>query len=302
MKRYILFIFILFNLNSSLFADCNPYDYFHHIPPSLVQSVNAILRFPKSHKLIHEVTRQGKITLLTTSMPGEPEAIWNSNNRSIIINTYTTKNPGRALSSIIFEFHNAKSTDTLYQVHHKASTGQLTKEQYVETIERIEHANALSASELLNKGIQEGFFPKTAKWTVLKNFEAHYRFQQLAGHSQWIARKYDRYPHRDSCTYYHGTIQGLATLSENEKAEMVGYIQAQFKLDTGDSLLKKRTLAELKSRLHTRSTTFKNRAESQKWLDHQREIVRNALGSDTEIECYLFKNEETEAPTSSLLF
>lgn len=117
--------------------------------------------------------------------------MWDSLNRKIIINGKFEPDTAKIIHSIIFELQNAAATSALNGLTNKAIRGEITKKDYVEGIEWIEHQNALKTKRLLECGIEKGLFPISARWPVPEKFQDHLAMQQRSGHSDFIARKYD---------------------------------------------------------------------------------------------------------------
>ena len=76
-------------------------------------------------------------------------------------------------------------------IDHLASSRQIGKEQYVRAMEHLEFQNSKNASKLVEEGIQQGLFPVTARLHTYRDFDEHYYYQKISGHSSWFARVYD---------------------------------------------------------------------------------------------------------------
>lgn len=112
-------------------------------------------------------------------------------NRKIVINAKFGMDTARVIHSILFELQNAASSAKLNELTMTAARGEIEKGAFVERIEWIEHQNALKTKHLLEKGIALGIFPVSSRWQVPESFADHLSMQQMSGHSDFIARKFD---------------------------------------------------------------------------------------------------------------
>jgi hypothetical protein len=177
-----LFIFLL--LFSSLYAlpTCSP---------ELRPALNAIHAFPEGKRLIEEVEKEGAVHIYQAPFNGESRAMWNSVDRSIVINSNCSPSYGSVIRSIVFEHYNAKKNREFLHIDWLARTRQITKSEYVESIERLEHQNALAVCDLLERGFKQGYFPYTSRWWMPRDFDHYYSTQKSCGHSDVIAAYYD---------------------------------------------------------------------------------------------------------------
>lgn len=213
---------------------------FAHVPASLNQPVQILLRCPPVRELLAKIEKEGPIGLSFSPL-GEnaANAMWRDDIRQIIINSSKRRGIPQFIRSILFEMHNAASRSHLYQVDLKARKAEITKEDYVRAIEKLEHQNALQTKELINWGIKEGYFPPESAWNILTDFEDHYKVQQLSGHSQFIATVYDSLNSRGKAQTFRGTI-AMAHLSSQDKEEMLHLLSIKDKLEYGSILDKQK--------------------------------------------------------------
>lgn len=161
--------------------------------PQLKNIVAIIQKLPEAQKLIADIQQEGKITI-TVNRSGVLEefgAYWDPDNRQICVNISNDSSQGSLIGSIIFELHNASVNSKIDYFDNLARTGKIDREGYVRAIEYLEYQNSLNAAKLAQKGIDKGLFPSSSRLPTYKNFEEHYRYQKIGGHSQWIARTYD---------------------------------------------------------------------------------------------------------------
>ena len=97
----------------------------------------------------------------------------------------------------MFELIKASTEDKMESHSHMANQGALSRAEYVEGIERIEHQNTLKACQLLDLGIQKRLFPKDAAARCDATFDEYFKRQKETGHSNFIAKDFNRIaPHR----------------------------------------------------------------------------------------------------------
>lgn len=193
-------------------------------PQQLSSVINKIHQSSEARELIAKAQQRGPIRVQANhNLSRDFHAYWEGSGRVICVTMSKQVNEGSLISSIIFELHNAVTDARLEQLTHMAMDGKISKDRYVELIERMEHENAVNAVALLKKGIQRGVFPQSAGLEVIKDFEDHYKTQQLAGHSQWIAAQYDQYNPRSSHIAFAGTIPDLHRISDQDKQKMLYY-------------------------------------------------------------------------------
>lgn len=181
MMKYAL---ILFLLCSSLFA-------YPTCSRDLESAVQMIYHFPEGKKLIEEVEAKGALRIYRAPFNSHSCALWSGDDRSIVINSNQSRTFGEIVRSIFFELHNAKADGQFLQLDRMASSGQINKAQYIESIERLEHQNAYQTSHSIQQAIRGGYFPQDAAWPIYADFQAHYRIQKQTGHSADIASVYD---------------------------------------------------------------------------------------------------------------
>lgn len=168
--------------------------------PQLQDSLKAILQLPEARDLISTVQEEGPIRFAVnnTSLSEKFGAFWDMDNRVICVGITSETTQGDVIGSIIFELHNALVHSKLNALDDLATHQQISKEKYVESVERLEYENSLKASSLVQKGIRMGLFPKDAHLFTYSSFEEHYRIQKMAGHSGWIGNTYDQLVHTPS--------------------------------------------------------------------------------------------------------
>jgi hypothetical protein len=213
--KYYIFIFLTL-ISTSLSAI--------QADPKLRKPLNKILAHPSSAALIRAVEKDGEIYIAYESFGDQDvNALWDADNRIICINNKNDANAGCIISSILFELHNAASTNELKAHFDQAGSGRYSKEQFVEAIERMEHRNALAAQNLIDQGVLKGYFPQSSRIFHFDNFDDYYALQQLFGHSQWIAERYDHISPRHQVPY-KGTISQLPLHTRQDRLLFLDYL------------------------------------------------------------------------------
>lgn len=236
MIRIIILFFVLVLITVNLFANNS----FNNYPHELTHAVQLIEKLPEARQLLAKIHKEGNIGIeLGTQDTGNFNGLWVANRRVIIINPDHLKNEGSLICTILFEMHNAYTNTRFLKLVNLASQGKISKEQYVENIERMEHANALSTCRILEKGMNMGIFPRTSTWSIFTDFESHYMVQQIQGHSQWLANSYESMSPLHGQAF-KGTIPYLDRMTALDKKDMLRYFSVKFDLDSTNLEIKLR--------------------------------------------------------------
>lgn len=161
--------------------------------PELQQCLKKIQMLPEGRELIMKIQQEGpiRIGLARTQLSSEFGAFWDPDRRMICLNPSWHGSEGEMIASILFEMHNALVSSKMEKLNYLAECGQISRDKYVESFERLEYENSVNASRIAKKGIQMGIFPPSSKMHVYKDFEEHFHYQIISGHSRWIARNFD---------------------------------------------------------------------------------------------------------------
>lgn len=163
-----------------------------HVPSSMQKEINQLLHFPKTRQFITSLQSEGPINLNWIPMGDRNfHAFWSSKKRLVALNSSRQWNPGEKIFSILFELHNAKANKELSHLDQLASKNKISKNKYVEAVERIEYMNMLKTARLLEEGVHLGYFPKETYIPENPTFREHFKIQKECGHSAFIAKKYD---------------------------------------------------------------------------------------------------------------
>lgn len=162
--------------------------------PELKQCLKKIQMLPEARVLISAIQKEGPIhiTINKSHQFRQFAAYWDPNQRIITVNTGVNRPEGALIGSILFELHNASITSKFDYYNDLAYKGKIDREGYTEAVERLEYQNSRNTSKMAEKGIKLGIFPTSAKLPVYPNFEEHYHFQKVGGHSAWIANNFDQ--------------------------------------------------------------------------------------------------------------
>lgn len=162
--------------------------------PRLQKCLSKILKLQSARELIAEIQRQGpiRIKVANHSLSDQFGAFWDRMDRVIGLHLSSRVSEGQIIGSILFELHNALANSKMDDLDYLANTGKISKDKYVEGMEFIEFQNSKLAAAIAEEGIQKGFFPPGARLPTYKNFEEHFYYQQISGHSSWFAQAYDQ--------------------------------------------------------------------------------------------------------------
>lgn len=248
----------------------------------LANPIQALEKLPEARELIDEVQKQGPIQVVYLDMPGqELEGFWNAALRQIEVNRSAQQSQGRLIGTILFELHNAQTSQKLIQITDLAKRNLITKDEFVSSVEKMEHGNALHASHLLEKGIKLGYYPKDSSWPIFYQFEDHYKLQQVLEHSKWLANHYDQLNKQAPKQEMKGTIPGLKTFTAKDKNDFVKYLTIKNGLESPFEQQRQRAFTAM-------SKEFSNGTERQ-WELMQLAFDKNpafeevAMGSKTGI-------------------
>lgn len=162
--------------------------------PQLQKSLHTIHKIPEARKLIAQVYREApfSIDVRNTTLSNQFGAFWDQMDRVICVGISPKTNEGEIIGSILFELHNAAVSSEFDRLDALAASRQISKERYVEAVEYLEYLNSLKASAIAKKGIEQGIFPPTAHLHTYRNFDEHFYYQKMGGHSAWIGQTYDQ--------------------------------------------------------------------------------------------------------------
>lgn len=202
--------------------------------PQLSHAVKSLLQVPECKQLLKDIQANGSIGLRFEHLGSHSSsAVWYGDQRVISVNASKQHSDGQKICSILFEMHNALNNYKFLQLDQLAREGKLNKESYIESIEKLEHQNALNTKKLLDKGVSIGVFPSDAKWPIIHSFDDHYKVQQIMGHSIQIGHAYDMLNPYGKSVVYKGTIQ--TKLTDIDKKLMLKYLALKDNLEYGNS-------------------------------------------------------------------
>lgn len=162
--------------------------------PQLQPSLIKMLKVPELRTLIATIQKEGPINVMVNNheLSNQFGAFWDLDQRNICVSLSHQTSEGEIIGSILFELHNAAASARLNYLDQLASSGSIDRESYVEAVEYIEYENSHKAAKIAKKGIALGIFNSEACLPTYENFEEHYRYQKIGGHSAWIAKNFDQ--------------------------------------------------------------------------------------------------------------
>lgn len=166
--------------------------------PQLQPMLNKIMQIDEAKNLIAEIQKEGPIyvRVIHHQLSDQFGAFWDISNRAICVSLNANISEGDVIGSILFELHNAAADAKLERLDYLATTGGIDRESYVQAVEYIEYENSKKAAAIANKGISLGIFPRDAALPTYRDFEEHYRYQKIGGHSAVIAKNFDQLAHQ----------------------------------------------------------------------------------------------------------
>jgi hypothetical protein len=155
----------------------------------ILEKINSL---PEGKELVSKVLEQGPLRIKRDPRNSNQfEGYWSAWDRTIYITEESYSSECSLITTLLFELHNALSTDELEKYYSLASNNQISRNRFIQSIELIEYENALSTAEMLRHGEECGIFPKNCDWYIADTFSEHYHFQKAYGHSASIGQIYD---------------------------------------------------------------------------------------------------------------
>lgn len=185
MKCLTILCSAIFILTGSLWAypSCSP-----ELQPALKQ----LYSLQETRQIIQQVEATGAFKIQAARLgKQEANAAWSCMERTIYINLSNPRSQGSLIRSILFEMHNALSQKEFDRLDSLAAKRALSRDHYIQAVERIEHQNALKTIALLEKGRAVQTFSMDTHWPILKNFEEHFAVQVQSGHAGQVGQLYD---------------------------------------------------------------------------------------------------------------
>lgn len=155
--------------------------------------LNKIQQLSEAKDLMATIQKEGPIRFAKSNhtLSKQFGAFWDMDQRVICVYPEFHRNEGEMIQSLIFEMHNALISSKIEAFDRLASERKIGREDYIRSIEHLEYVNSKNASALVEKGIQKGIFPISARMNTYRNFEEHFYYQKLGGHSDWIGKTFD---------------------------------------------------------------------------------------------------------------
>lgn len=188
---YVLFIFTL-SFSPSLHS-AGIQNGTMRVDPELTFSLKAIQALPEGTTLISKILAEGPLNIAVgeNAVVRDFSACWDPDSRTIFIGLASRPTRGEVLGSLIFELQNALVSSQFDKLNQKAIQGRIKKADYIRSMEHLEYINSMNASKLAKIGIQKGLFPKSACLPTYKNFEEHFYYQKMSGHSDVFGQNFD---------------------------------------------------------------------------------------------------------------
>lgn len=189
------FVFLLLQMQFAFAADNYKNTQLKSIncAPKLQKYLMKILNVAEVRALIIKIQQEGpfQIEVDSNEIAEEFGAYWDEAYRTICVNFNARSSEGEVIGSILFELHNAAANSQLEHYNNLATARKINRESYIRAIEHIEYENSKKAAKIAEKGIALGVFPVGARLPTYRNFEEHYHYQKIGGHSAVIGHNYD---------------------------------------------------------------------------------------------------------------
>ncbi len=191
--------------------------------------IHKIIQLPEACELIQKIEQEGPVCFSSRNHC-RYNGLWDANTRTIYIKTSSDRTEGKILRTLLLEMHNALSNRYFTELWQAAACGAIDKESFVKTAEYFEFLHLKKTNALIDKGISQGIFPRDARISLIPDFNAHYAYQQVAGHSQWFSRQYDLHCPPHMKVPFQGTVPHLNAMTPQESKDYLHYFHLCKKL------------------------------------------------------------------------
>lgn len=94
--------------------------------PELRSCLDKILQLPEARELISKIQKEGAIQVYVNPDKSQKfGALWDVQNRIILVNVSSNRPEGSLIASILFELHNASINSKLNKLDYQASIGSM---------------------------------------------------------------------------------------------------------------------------------------------------------------------------------
>lgn len=278
-KKFVFSVLLILGiiLNSNVHSYSNSKNFSHQIYCSqeYKPALKKLEQIGEIRNLIQRVLAEGPIRITSGGTAADDyQGYWNGTDRVIVLNPALSRTLGEHISTILMELNNASTNHELMRISDMAAAGKLTKDQYVEQIERMEHKNGLNTCRLLQKGHDLGIFPRDYCWDVYKSFDDYYMLQQILGHSALIANNYNYLSPQGRRQSYRGTVPNLHRLSKRDQESIGLYLQLKNDMQDSDRVVRERAQKRFSEELHyirSGANRFQNASDASKkasYIEH----------------------------------
>lgn len=215
---------------------------FGFYPKVLEEAVKSVENIPSVKELLCKVVASGGIGIETAEeeILGGDKYAWHNTKRVILINHQDIIEDkltlAEKINGIVFELCNADRAQVFNLLAEQARKKTLTIDSYVERVEKMEFLTSCQRWKIIKEGVEQGLIADDPSFNSpdSQDFNLYYAEQQLGGHSQRIAERYQSLFPEETHTY-KGTVHQL---SENVKKMLIASIQANRELNPSQAELK----------------------------------------------------------------
>jgi len=179
-------------------------------PPILKKASDFIFSFPQTRKIISTVLTSGTFTI-DASTSFTCQSSWNVETRVLSISKDEIEKPHNTVhkiaSHLIFELFNAVKSPLFKLLKQNVLDRKIDKQTFVTETEKIEFESQKESKKVLKQIVKVAHLSRQIFQQDLSgfaNFDLHYRYQQLVGHST----RYEKYFDQLTCNQIPSPIQG----------------------------------------------------------------------------------------------
>lgn len=178
--------FILFSLLTNFYLNADE--------AQIQRCLQKIRQVPEAGELMKKIQRDGPIAFSTSNHPVIRKfgAVWDTDRRLILLSPESNRTEGEMIGSILFEMHNASVTSELMRLEQLAAAGKINRADYIKNVEYLEYLNSKRCAELTQKGIERKILPESARLPTYRDFNEHFYYQKMSGHSEAVGKIYDQ--------------------------------------------------------------------------------------------------------------
>lgn len=162
--------------------------------PELQPYFQELEKLPEAHHLLYYVQEVVplKVIAANQSLPSNSRTFFDADRHILYVNFMNAKFEGEIIGALLLELHQILMNPAFEQLEKQAAEGKIDKKGYIEAVMQIEYQNAVKASRMVDRGIQWGIFPNSARLPYYRDLDDYLLQQKINGHSIRLTSAFDR--------------------------------------------------------------------------------------------------------------